>query len=294
MSKAICFFHSADLDGHCSGAIVKHEMGDAVELRGINHGNPFPWDEVHGRDVIMVDFSLQPFSDMVLLHKVSSHLTWIDHHKSAIDDYNAYRQGSDERRFWDGKLEIGKGACELTWEYYYPTWKENYMPGAVRLLSLYDVWKHDQDDDALPFQFGMRMFETYPTKPEAMELWTDLFTKHAAPRDIISKGKTILAYQDQQNEAYANSAAFETELDGLKCIAINKMLTNSQMFDSVWDENKYDAMLTFGYRDKKWTFSLYATKPSVDVSVVAKARGGGGHAQAAGFQCISLPEGLLR
>ena len=67
------------------------------------------------------------------------------------------------------------------------------------------------------------------------------------------------------------------------------MLTNSQMFDSVWDNTKYDAMLTFGWRKGKWTVSLYTDKEHVDVSVAAKNRGGGGHKQAAGFQCEELP-----
>ena len=36
-----CFYHSADLDGQCSGAIVKLARPDC-ELVGIDYGDPFP------------------------------------------------------------------------------------------------------------------------------------------------------------------------------------------------------------------------------------------------------------
>ena len=75
-------------------------------------------------------------------------------------------------------------------------------------------------------------------------------------------------------------------------IALNKMLTNSQIFDSVWDNQKYDAMLTFGWRKGKWTVSLYSDKDDIDVGIIAKGRGGGGHKGAAGFQVDVLPFNL--
>jgi hypothetical protein len=106
---------------------------------------------------------------------------------------------------------------------------------------------------------------------------------------IIREGRVVMRYVDQENRKYCTAGAFETELDGLRCIAVNKLLTNSQLFDSVWNPEKYDAMLTFGLRDGKWTVSLYSTREDVDVSAICKARGGGGHKGAAGFQCVELP-----
>ena len=59
-----CFFHSVDLDGHCSGAIVKKAYPEC-EMIGINYGDSFPWGVIGpGEKVVMVDFSLQPFEDI--------------------------------------------------------------------------------------------------------------------------------------------------------------------------------------------------------------------------------------
>jgi len=38
MKKTVCFYHSADLDGHCSGAIVRKVFPQA-QLVGANYGD---------------------------------------------------------------------------------------------------------------------------------------------------------------------------------------------------------------------------------------------------------------
>jgi len=271
-------------DGHCSGAIVKYKFPEC-EMFGINYGDGFPWELIkEGEIVFMVDFALQPFNpDMIKLMDFCE-LVWIDHHKSAIAEWEGCVD--DRQRLWlQGArcLDNSEAGCKLTWDYLFDT----EAPRAVQLLSEYDVWNHT-DDDTLPFQFGLRQYETHPNE---QVFWRQLFEVEGLnPLDqIIGEGTIILQYQATENKKRCSACAFETELDGLKCIALNQMLTNSQIFDSVWDAEKYDAMLTFGFRKGSWTVSLYSDKDDVDVSVIAKNRGGGGHKGAAGFQCQDLP-----
>jgi oligoribonuclease NrnB/cAMP/cGMP phosphodiesterase (DHH superfamily) len=274
-----CFYHSADLDGHCSGAIVLERYPDCAMI-GINYGDPFPWNSIElGEIVFMVDFSLQPFSDMELLNSLCS-LRWIDHHKTAIDA----RDVSAERDSFHGVQEVGLGACALVWRTVFPGVR---MPYGVQLLAEYDVWKHD-DANCLPFQHGMRLEDTLP----GSSVWSRVFGGNLA--DIILRGETVLEYERKQSESYAKSCAFETEFMGLRCLAMNRMLTNSKAFDSVVDPDRHDAMLTFGFRKGRWTCSLYSAREDVDVSAVALQLGGGGHKGAAGFQCRELPFELAR
>lgn len=275
----ICFYHRVDLDGKCSAAIVLRAIPE-VELRGYNYGDDFPWGEVQGRDVIMVDCSLQPFEDMMRLSKEAKSLTWIDHHKTAIDE--AVHAG------WGGstlKLEVGRAGCELAWEYYFPS---EDIPTAVYLLGRYDVWDHS-DSRTLPFQYGMRQYD----QPSPVEFFNE---NCVAP--ILRDGETILRYQRKQYEMMAKSRCFETivletDIAGTvlyRAIACNTGLVNSQLFDSVWDPEQYDVMLTFQRKRKGlWTVSLYSTKDNVDCGAISKSFGGGGHKGAAGFQCEDLP-----
>ncbi len=292
-----CFYHSADLDGHCSGAIIKMAFPEC-DMIGINYGDEFPWDDIGPDELIfMVDFSIQPFEGMLRLNQSCGTLIWIDHHISAIKESEVYGN-----KFY-GLQRDGIGACALTWEY---TWEylkslghfytedfqnissESDLPTFIKLLAEYDVWNHS-DPRTLSFQYGMRQQPN--TWPDNQDFWNSLFDVEEVQR-ITEIGGTILKYQLAENEKYCSACAFETELDGLKCIAINKMLTNSQLFNSVWDSQKYDAMLTFGWRKGKWTVSLYSDRDDIDVSSVAKKHGGGGHKGAAGFQCEYLPFNL--
>lgn len=268
-----CFYHSADLDGHCSGAIVLERYPECVMI-GIDYGDPFPWDLIEPAEtVFMVDFSLQPFEDMLRLDEACD-LFWIDHHKTAIEARDV------SGVLFGGYQEEGLGACALVWRALYPCLR---MPYGVQLLAEYDVWKHD-DSNCLPFQYGMRLEDSSPGSP----VWPRVFAGDLA--DIILRGETVLAYERKQSEVFARACAFEMEFMGLRCMAMNRQLTNSKAFDSVVDPDRHDAMLTFGFRKGVWKCSLYSVREDVDVSAVAKQFGGGGHKGAAGFQCQDLSE----
>ena len=291
-----CFFHSADLDGHCSGAIVKH-FNPECELIPINYGQDFPWDKIAPEEkVFMVDFSLQPFEGMKQLAAISD-LVWIDHHQTAIDDY------VNSGLSISGIQRSGIGACELSWEYF----SRDPWPFAVQLLAEYDVWNHT-DERTLPFQYGLRMQDTFPTSESAMNLWKLLFHSEEVVNALIGAGKTIIEYETQTNAKFCKSYSFETimptypmALAGpspadvpftLRGICINKGFTNSKVFDSVYDPAKHDLMITFcrlPLPKKQWTVSLYSDKSEVDCGAIAKSFGGGGHKGAAGFQCDDLP-----
>lgn len=277
-SKVKCFYHSADLDGHCSGALVLSKYPDA-EMIGINYGDEFPWDDIHeGDEVFMVDFSLEDPKDMEKLAKKCD-LIWIDHHETAID--------KNKDLDVDGLQEVGKAGCELTAEYLGLPVSEG-----IKLLGRYDVWddkdKDYWEEEILPFHYGMGRFDTRPE--ESMELWQELFEDKA---DFISKtiesGKLILEYETVQNAAYVRAYGFDADFQGYKAIVSNRGMTGSGLFDSLWDPEKYDLMVTFCKSEKGWKVSLYTTKDDVDCGELAKKNGGGGHKQAAGYTTEECP-----
>lgn len=126
------------------------------------------------------------------------------------------------------------------------------------------------------------------------EVWRRLLRSGSSMMaDILLRGDIALRVEAKTNEVYATSCAYETEFEGLRCIAMNRMCCNSKAFDPIVDPVRHDAMLTWGWRGGKWTVSLYAAREDVDVSVIARRYGGGGHKGAAGFQCRGeLPAGV--
>jgi len=164
------FYHSADLDGHCSGAIVKMKYPEC-EMVGINYGDYFPWGGVDPSEkLFMVDFSLQPFQKMAkLTEMIGMNLVWIDHHKTAMDEHKQWNNEHPAYLAIDGVRKNGIGACRLVWEYLYPG---RHIPTFIKLLAEYDVWNHS-DPRTLSFQYGMRQFKD--TYPENQDLWNSLF-----------------------------------------------------------------------------------------------------------------------
>lgn len=297
--KIHCFYHSSDLDGHCSGAIVKFSHPNAI-MHPINYGMPFPFEDIHPDDTVyMVDFSLFP-EQMDRLNQ-SCVLWWIDHHITAIDAWNEYVTSKNSRPI-AGKLEVGKAACQLTWDFLhdYPA------PLGVKLLGLYDVWDH-RDERVLPFQMRLRMEQLDPKDWSKCEpVWLKLF--HGDLNyvgKLIHEGGLILQYDTEQKRRYAATYAFEVPFPSshshlssddpeytppYRAVAVNLGHTNSKVFDSVYDPAKHDLMVSFVRRkDRLWNVSLYSTHDRVHCGEIARMYEGGGHKGAAGFSTAFVP-----
>jgi len=295
--KRVCIYHSADKDGHASGAIIANHFGlDNITLIGWNYGQDIPWNDIDGADeVYLVDLSFRPWKKMVELDRRCKTLIWIDHHKSAITDYMVWRESGEDSTTFVAKFDDVHAGCELVWEYFYG---DETTPDAIHLIGRYDVWDWENVAGSLEFQYGLRAYET---RPENQELWGKLLA-HSCPmvKEIISQGETIIAYKKIQDRIHIHSAGFEMEWEGYKFIAINEMFNNSQLFDSMFDPEVHDAMLTFGYRKGKWFLGFYSPKKlleakGIDLGALAKRIGkkyggsGGGHPGAAGCQLPCLP-----
>jgi oligoribonuclease NrnB/cAMP/cGMP phosphodiesterase (DHH superfamily) len=287
-NKTLIIYH-VDLDGHASGAILQRYLKrENPEMVRINYNDPFPWEKIDkDTNVWMADFSLEPWEEMIRLQKQSKILYWIDHHKTAMESYIQYLQpGASVIR---GLRIDGEAACSLCWRY---THGGMEPPKPIYLASVYDIWKWQGVEGAIEFQHGARVFETDPATEEGKLFWDEIFdSPHEKTEEVIELGKLLIPYRERSNHNFMKSSAFETEIDGLKVVAVNRK-GNSQQFDSVWDPEKHDAMLTFAWQKGCWTVSLYTDREDVDVSVIAKRYGGGGHRGAAGFSTQNLPFSL--
>jgi oligoribonuclease NrnB/cAMP/cGMP phosphodiesterase (DHH superfamily) len=285
----IIFFHSVDLDGICSAAVVYNYMllnfpKEECKLYGINYGDLFPWELIKDQEVIMVDFSLTR-DEMIRLQNESKDLTWIDHHKSAINDMEGINI--------PGIQEVGKGACMLSWMYYHNMCKEEEVPIMVKYISDDDVWNHS-NPNTWPFQYGMQLLDPDPYLL-AQWLRSDKceFIKQEVIERAIEAGQVIIKYREGSDKRYAKQAAFETSILGpenklYRAIAINKLQSGTELFKSVWDPDKYDIMIAFGFTNGGYNFSLRSMDDGPDVSEIAKFYKGGGHPRAAGFRARDI------
>lgn len=290
------FYHKMDMDGKCSGAIAKiyfDELGEASYLYPYNYDMRFPIEEINKEvdKIYFLDVSTNPYSIVDDLINEGYDVTICDHHKSFIE--------SGIPAKCSGNSYIEKAGCELTWHYFFPN---DPCPEFVRLLGRYDMWdKYNEDWETkiLPFQYSMKNrdsdlihnFEIW------RKLWTDRYEERLVVR-IMDEGSVILDYQRRMHKnflyAYGFAAVLEDYPD-LKLICMNSPGGNSMMFDNQWDEEKYDAMFVWCQKADNIVCSLYTTK-QIDLTKIACAYGGGGHAQACGFSIkkISVENGVIK
>lgn len=289
-----CVYHSVDLDGECSAAIMKH-FHPSIELIPYNYDQKFPWERITSKDtVFFCDVVIQPYEDMLKMFKlIGNNLYIIDHHKSFMESPTLILLNTliPDNLCIDPSL----AACELTWQFLCSYCQMSLpMPIVVELLGKYDSWRHESDWESvvLPFQYGMRIRNTNPLDPE--NVLNSLLTTTHFNNVIIStveKGKTILAYETKTNCRVASSGAFDYEIEGFKCLCVNGTTKNSHLLSSKWDEDKYDFMVVFCLtRELKWSVSFYTTRKDRDASMLAAKFGGGGHRGAAGATVASLED----
>ena len=271
MNKTVCFYHKSDMDGKCSGAIVKYIFSD-VKLIPFDYGYDIDWSLIDKDTiVIMTDISV-PKEDMVRLKKESKQFIWIDHHISKINELKDIK--------FDGLQVNGIAACVLTWNFFM---NDNTQPIAVRLLGDYDVWNLNQK--VLHMQYGIRQ---YDCDPENRIFWKDVFENNLT-KEIIEKGKIIYKYITKTYKQEINSIGFITELCEYKVLAANKSHVSSLFFEDHPEVNNVDILMTFSWNGKSWKVSMYTEKDNIDVSKICYKFGGGGHKKAAGFTCDYLP-----
>jgi len=262
------YYHSADHDGHCSGAIAKRYCelnGLEYELCPINYGDQMP--DLTGKDIIMCDFSIEPEALMRESFKKANSFIWIDHHISAI---NAFKDLNIE-----GLRNTELAACELTWMYFFPNDK---IPLGVTYLGAYDSWRHNGDVNILGYEWFLRSYET---DPSIFDWEKEIFS--ASNEYIGTKTELgLISYnKDLQDWTSQMKNSFEKTIGNKSVLCLNSQSKGSMIFGSRLKD--YDFVVIFYITSKgMYKHSLYSAEGKEDVSVIAKTFGGGGHAHASG------------
>lgn len=291
--KRLCYHHSKDMDGYFSGAVLKYKYPD-IELRGWDYKDEVPsFESMKGYDeIILIDITF-PF-DILQELGTKTNVTVIDHHvsfKKQVDNHLQIGHDviTDELKcitfeyIYDDQLS----ACELGFKHYF-----GYIPPIVELVGKYDTWRangtNEWEDSVLPVKYYLY---GCVNKPEDINIdWFKDNYIHQTLFEMVDTGKAIMNYERKMDESKTNSYAFEREAYGLRALCINTNFMSSETMISKFDSSKHDIMIGFAYNGNTWGISLRSIGDKVDVSQIAKSRGGGGHKNAAGFQTLTFED----
>lgn len=285
-----CFYHRTDLDGHCSGAIVRKwcfELNHTFIAHGVNYGENVDWLIGAGPDAmaVIVDFTPEgPDAADTLLDMQCGYgkgLVWIDHHATAL------QAAGEPGGALDGLRRIGTAACALTWEHFFGA---EPVPLAVQWLADYDVFNRSNlawwENGVLPFQYGMKLHPTNPDGTDEPGLWDALLGEDSTAdraRWIRGRGETCLEYQREQDRRTAQAAAYDCTFEGMLCCAANARGNSLVLATAKRPEHKM--LILWHFSGGKFRFSLFENgHEDVNCGEIAKRFGGGGHKGAAGFE----------
>lgn len=295
LTEIACIYHRADMDGKGSAAIVNYyhsKMKEQVDFIGMNY-EPFDVEKFLASEyklLYIVDYSI-PAEQLLEILKADVRVVWCDHHKAAVEQILELGYDKAFNNFVHHCDTEGRcSAVQLTWEALFDT----QVPTVVTLISVWDAWikDHALREASEKFNIAASMFETWPDA----DFWNDMFSDSQkciqTIDSMIQYGGLLLEYKNMQDKILMTSRSGVIQWQGFRFIVVNGS-GNSKLIDQVFDPAIADAGMTFYYHphEQKWKVSLYCADigPKLDLSIIARKFGGGGHAGACGFAVDELP-----
>lgn len=266
MTKPLVFYHAHCADGFTSAWITRRALGD-IQYRYLQYGDEIPsTHEIAGRDVYMLDFSLDR-KTLVEWSQVAKSLLVLDHHKTA-------QEVLKDLPF--AKFTENEAACIGTWNHFY---SGQPIPPIVEYVNDRDLWlwrlPHSHEVNAYIASFAYRF-----------DCWDQIDKELRESFSMVVRSGEALLRQEEQLVAKVARNAEEIEIDGHRVLQANTSVLQSEVAN-VLARGRPFGVVWFQKNGSK-IYSLRSISPKgIDVSQIARKFGGGGHRHAAGYKVLS-------
>ena len=288
--KTMVWYHDKCADGLMAAAIVFSEF-DHAALSAVQYGDITPVnidayaEKVRGNILYMVDFSVPP-DLMERLAAKARRIVWIDHHKTAFEQYGYSLDENICDTLFSGKvvvhLDNRESGASLTWR----IMKEGPLPRCVELVRDHDLWEH-KFPETKPFVSGLYALHGSYFNPV---FWAGYLHSEELLTYLIGMGE--VQYEIHMREVKELAEHKMTVYLGMKRgVAVNvPHKYASELGHFLCEQGAQYAAVWMVLKDKV-VVSL-RSQGDFDVSRIAKLFGGGGHKNAAGFE-MPLEQWLL-
>lgn len=269
MKDIAVVYHGKCPDGFGGAYAAWKKFGETADYIPAVHGAPAP--DLQGREVYMIDFSY-PQDVLLAIEKTAKRLVVLDHHMGAREAVESVKEHV---------FDNDHSGCGIAWEYFHPG---TPLPRLLTYIQDNDLWRH-----ALPhgkevaayigtMQFQFESFDSVVSKVDTDEGFAQ----------IIQKGSAFAEYFEH-TVSHMLEYAEMVQLDEYTVLAVNSpRLFRSELGHRLASKHAPFAIVWY-VSEGKWHFSLRGDG-TVDVSEIARRRGGNGHHDAASFrQSLSKP-----
>lgn len=268
-SRILVIYHKNCFDGIAAAWIAQQALGEEnVELYAMSYNDEPCLHYFEGRCVLVVDFSFDELTTREIA-VVAAQVTIIDHHKTSYEVFKnlEMNQPANLRMFHDGRF---CGATSTARHFSMPE------PWWLSYVNDYDMW-HFRERGSKEVALWMRAQGCSLDTIDALNAF-----KNADA--VIELGKPIVAYHNQI-VAQTCESAIPIVAEGVQVPAVINFagLTTSFIGDTL-RVNAPFAVIFHARSDGTWGASLRSCAEGLDVSMIAKKYGGGGHRNAAGCE----------
>lgn len=257
-------YHAGCADGFTSCWVAHRATGH--EYVGVQYEQPVPPIK-DGSVVYILDFSYTAAELLELAGRMEK-VVVLDHHKTTEEGL---------RGLVHDRLEIlfdnSKSGAMLTWEYFHPGVE---APWLVRYVQDRDLW-------TWKLEKSREVSAAISSYEMEMEIW-DFLNMWKLFQEIVSDGEAILRYQRKVVRGLAGRSR-EGVIARVRCGVLNSCVLASELGEEI-GQSYGIGVVWFQTGEGRFVYSLRST--TVDVSVIARSFGGGGHKNASGFSTKEL------
>ena len=304
--KPLVIYHASCADGFGAAFAAWLKLGDDAEYVPMQYGKEtdqfftledgtFDSDlNILNREIFILDFSF-PRWVMDGLFSVAKRVVWLDHHKTAFEMWcgkyekgMAYSDTDGDHHVW---LDDTRSGAMIAWQTFHPGTE---VPMFIKHIDDYDRWQF-KIDGTKAFQKALWSYAPWNFKQWAeLHRQLETYDDHGGdfPHFIYKEGNAILRAHEQNVAKTVKEATMECCIStytndsygaSFEGLAANcpphlqsdvghELANQSGTFGLLWSIDK----------DGQCKCSL-RSNGGYDVSAIAKAFGGGGHRNAAGF-----------
>lgn len=271
MKPPLIIYHAGCMDGFTAAWAAWEWARRDADLVPAHYGDTPP--DVTDRDVVIVDFAY-PRAVLLEMHVKARSLLVLDHHRTAAEDLEGLSFAT---------FDMERSGAGLAWDLLHT----EPRPWLIDYVEDRDLWRF-----ALPN--SREVNASLRTLLFDLESWS-LLSWRSSPEEHAPLGRAILADHENtiaRHVERARSATIEmpSERWGFDALVVNATTLISEI-GNVLARRAPCAAMWREHPDGGYLYSLRsaADNPAhVDVSMIARAFGGGGHRHAAGFRSDKL------
>jgi oligoribonuclease NrnB/cAMP/cGMP phosphodiesterase (DHH superfamily) len=262
LKQPLCIYHADCLDGFSAAWVIDtaHAQSGLEFYPGVPQQPP---PDVHGREVILVDFSYK--RDLLLaMADAAETILILDHHASAQTELVDLPENVTT------VFDMDRCGAMIAWSHYFP---DRRPPRLLEHVQDRDLWRFE-----LP---GTReITATLASYPFSLIEWGRLMRED--PKALREEGIPILRQHDKDVQELVETLAYRSQIAGHEVPVINSPSKySSDVGAALCGGEPFAACYWDTPAGRR--FSLRSDQQGLDVSRIAAGFGGGGHPHAAGF-----------